>query len=90
MVRRVAMLWVLLYTAGLTPAQKVRRRSEIQSDMHEQLAFALVTGQNTGAIRGSVASRTVRGMLADVLWRIEEGRDGERVIQVGADPPLPW
>lgn len=89
MVRRLAMLWVLLYTAGLTQAQKSRRRAEIQSEIHEQLAFALEEG-GSAAISGSIASRTARGMLADVLWRLEEGRDGEHVVRAGLDPPLPW
>lgn len=89
MVRRLAMLWVLLYTAGLTQAQKTRRRAEIQSDMHEQFTFAVEHG-DSAAIGGSIAKRTARGMLADVLWRIEEGRDGEQVVRAGFDPPLPW
>jgi len=89
MVRRLAMLWVFLYTAGLTQSQKTRRRAEIQSDMYEQLMFA-VDERGTPAISASIASRTARGMLADVLWRIEEGRDGEQVVRAGMDPPLPW
>lgn len=90
MMRKIAMAWVFLYTAGLTGPQKVRRRDEIQSDMHEQLAFALEHGDGSAAISGSFASRTARGMLADVLWRLEEGRTGESVVHSGGEPPLPW
>lgn len=88
-VPQLAMLWVMVYTAGLTRAQKSTRRDEIQSDMHEQLAFALAQGQGS-TIASSVASRTVRGVLADVRWRLEEGRDGEEAVRAGLDPPLPW
>lgn len=90
MVQRLAMLWVFLYTAGLTEAQRSDRRSEIRSDMHEQLGFALTQGQGSAAIAGSIVSRTARGMIADVLWRMEEGRDGEPLVRAGSDPPLPW
>lgn len=90
MVRLLTMLWVLLYTTGLTRDQKTGRRAEIASDMHEQFAFALEQGEGAIAINGSIASRTVRGMLADVLWRLEEGRDGEGAVRAGGDPPLPW
>jgi hypothetical protein len=84
------MLWVLLYTAGLTPSQKASRRAEIQSDMHEEFAFGFETRQKSLAIYTSIASRSARGLVADVLWRLEEGRDGERVVQLASDPPLPW
>jgi drug/metabolite transporter (DMT)-like permease len=90
MIRRLALAWVLLYTAGLTEPQKQRRRLEIESDMHEEFAFAVAQGDGAAAFSGSVANRTLRGMLADVLWRLEAGRSGEQAIRAGAEPPLPW
>ena len=90
MARLLAMLWIVLYTAGLTEAQKANRRSEILSDMHEQLAFTQAQSYGPASISMSIASRTARGMVADILWRLEEGQDGEEVVKVGASPPLPW
>ena len=90
MIRRLAMLWVYLYTAGLTQDQKARRRTEIQSDMYEQQAFATGVSGGSVALGRSFGSRMARGMMADLLWRLEEGRDGEQVVRAGGDPPLPW
>ncbi len=90
MVPKLAMLWVLLYTTGLTPGQKSRRRFEIASDMHEQRTFAMTAVHGSRGVSSAVASRTVRGMLADILWRLEAGRDGESQVRLGVDPPLPW
>ncbi|HEX6030570.1 MAG TPA: hypothetical protein VFY90_03995 [Tepidiformaceae bacterium] len=83
-------LWVLLYTAGLTDEQKVRRRDEVRSDMDDQIQWFRGQGQPAAAINRSIASRTARGVVADALWRLEAGRDGESVVLRGGNPPLPW
>lgn len=90
MAHRATLLWVLLYTAGLTDAQKTRRRGEIESDMHDHAAFFAQQGVGSAAISRSIASRTMRGVIADILWRFEAGREGEDVVRNGGNPPLPW
>lgn len=83
-------LWVLLYTAGLTERQKSDRRLEIKSDMHEHRLFANAEGVGSLTFEREVASRLVRGLAGDIAWRMEAGRDAERVIIEGGDPPMPW
>ncbi|MEX1102663.1 MAG: hypothetical protein WED87_00330, partial [Dehalococcoidia bacterium] len=90
MIRRLNAFWIRLYTAGLTDAQKTSRRDEVSSDVHEQIAFFRGIGQSEAVINRGVASRTVRGILADVLWRLDAGREGEVVVRHGGNPPLPW
>lgn len=90
MIAKIAMAWVFCYTAGLTVPQKDRRRGEVASDMHEELAFSLEHAGAAAAISGSIASRAMKGVLADILWRLEAGRSGESAIRAGEDPPLPW
>jgi hypothetical protein len=88
--RHLNTLWVGVYTAGLTDAQKARRRGEVRSDVHEQMAFFRAEGQSDAAINRGIASRTIRGVLADVAWRLDAGREGEIVVRHGGSPPLPW
>jgi hypothetical protein len=58
--------WVRLYTAGLPAETRDRRRREIESDLFEELAAG--AGASPAP---SVAGRFVRGVPADVAWRIE-------------------
>jgi hypothetical protein len=83
-------LWTLLYAAGLTDAQKAARRAEVRSDVHDQIAYFRDAGQGDAAINFGVGSRTVRGVWADILWRMEAGREGETLVRYGVSPPLPW
>ena len=82
--------WVVVYTAGLTDAQKRDRRDEIASDVYEHELDFRAEGTGSAVIGRQIASRMVRGMLADVVWRYEAGREGERVAATGESPPLPW
>lgn len=90
MIAKFTLSWVLLYTAGLTDAQKFRRRTEVECDMYEQQAFDLERGASGPAIAVTIASRMARGAAADVLWRMEAGRAGEASARGGGNPPLPW
>jgi hypothetical protein len=73
-VDRVALGWVALYTRGLPAATARTRRAEIESDIWEQRAAA------GGGMRVelAVASRTARGVTADLSWRRTQRR-GRRV-----------
>lgn len=90
MITKLALAWVFLYTAGLTDGQKYRRRTEVQCDMYEQHDFAATQGSGNPAVAASMASRMARGVGADILWRLEAGREGEEAARGGSQPPLPW
>jgi len=70
-VRTLGRAWVSFYTAGLPAEERDRRRGEIDSDLYEHERFAATDGP--GPIARPVAARFVRGVPADVSWRI--GRD---------------
>lgn len=63
-VARVATWWADRYTRGLPPEVRDRRRTELASDVHEQLV--------AHAGSWAIAGRTVRGVHADLAWRREE------------------
>lgn len=62
--------WVAAYTLGLTQDVRRARRAEIASDLWEQQHDATGSGSNPVAVGLQIASRTLRGLPADVLWRI--------------------
>jgi hypothetical protein len=62
--------WTRVYTRGLPADLGEERRAEIASDVHEQYADdgpARATGT-------AIVGRTLRGVPADLTWRIEERR----------------
>lgn len=66
---RVTAWWLWAYTRGLPAELRDRRREEIESDVHEQLAEAQ---GRPGAVWG-VVGRTARGAVDDLVWRREQG-----------------
>ncbi|MFP5321335.1 MAG: hypothetical protein ACLGIC_05735 [Acidimicrobiia bacterium] len=64
--------WVRLYTAGLPAPVASRRREEIAADLADHLAHHRAEGVDDGRIARTIASRAVRGALADVSWRHHE------------------
>ncbi len=63
---RVARSWVGVYTNGLNEDEAVRRRLEIDSDLHEHLHELGTKG---------ILGRVLRGIPADVWWRIRTLRE---------------
>jgi len=62
--------WTRAYTRGLPADVSAERRAEIASDVFEQFA-------DDGAARATgtaIVGRTLRGVPADLTWRIEERR----------------
>ena len=82
--------WVLGYTAGLTQGQQRDRRDEVRSDMHEEQAYATSSGVGVWTQERQVFSRMFRGVVGDLIWRWEAGRQAELVARNGVTPPLPW
>jgi hypothetical protein len=61
--------WVRFYTRDL-PASIARRRvDEIEADLHDQIAHERAGGAGDRRIALGIASRTVRGLVADAAWR---------------------
>lgn len=62
--------WTRRLTATAPPDAARERRAEIASDVHEHLALATGAGVSTRWSSWSVASRALRGVPADVAWRV--------------------
>ncbi len=69
---RLADRWVRCYTRGLPPDVRTQRLAEIASDVHEQLHRAGPGSARSASV--AIASRTLRGVLGDLSWRVEERR----------------
>ncbi|HUP99234.1 MAG TPA: hypothetical protein VM093_02125 [Aeromicrobium sp.] len=67
---RVALAWVRLLTATAPTEWAAERRAEITSDVYEQLQSAATAGLTPRAASLSVAGRSLRGMPADLAWRL--------------------
>jgi hypothetical protein len=61
--------WTRAYTRNLPSSVADRRREEIAADVHDHIASARAQGIRDGRIARSIASRTLRGLLADAAWR---------------------
>jgi hypothetical protein len=63
--------WTRLYTTGLDPATKQRRRAEIESDLWEFHEDARRRHYLPAEIATHMVLRLVAGLPHDVLWRVE-------------------
>ena len=61
--------WVRFYTRDLPAPIAERRISEIDADLHDQIAHERAQGTSERRIALSVLSRMVRGVGADASWR---------------------
>jgi hypothetical protein len=69
--------WVSVYTLGLAPEIKQRRRDEIDDDLWSQAQEATEAGRADRSLAGEILARLVFGVPADVSWRIEQRRFGK-------------
>jgi len=69
--------WVSVYTLGLPPETKQRRRDEIDDDLWCQAQETAESGRADRSLAGEILARLVFGVPADVSWRIEQGRFGK-------------
>lgn len=67
---RVVRSWAAAYTIGLPPGAREQRRMEIASDVWEQHHAEGGAGRARISFAMSLLSRMVRGIPADVLWRV--------------------
>lgn len=74
--------WVALYTLGLPPEIKHRRRDEIDDDLWCQAQEAAESGRAERSLGGEILARLAFGVPADVSWRVEQRRFGKRRSRV--------
>lgn len=65
--------WVALYTRGLPAELAISRRELVESDLWDEARAAEWLGE-TASLGRQRWSRLLRGMLADVAWRLEQRR----------------
>ena len=63
-------VWVALYTKGLPAGTASDRRALIENDLWEEAQTAIWMGETDGLTRQRI-SRWLRGLPADVAWRLE-------------------
>lgn len=61
--------WAQLYTRGLPAPVAERRRDELDADLADHVAHERAAGVVDRRIAAGIASRMVRGVLADAAWR---------------------
>jgi hypothetical protein len=79
---RVVARWARLYTRGLPGPIAQRRVDEIAADVHDHVEHARARGVADGRIARSIASRMVRGLPADAMWR---GRQADVIVGTPAE-----
>lgn len=69
-------LWTRAYTRGMQAEVRRRRSAEIESDIWESLHDP----EGTDATAMHIFLRVVRGMPADLSWRLEQAFIGEQLM----------
>lgn len=79
---RIALAWARMYTATTDPQLARERREELRADLHDHLQQGLAAGAGPVQVSRAMLGRTLRGVCADVLWRLEVewARDGLRSL----------
>ena len=73
--------WVRLYTSGLPSRERGERRDEIESNHHEHTHNP---GARDGNATWQVLGRMMRGLPADVAWRLSRPGAERRAVRGGA------
>jgi hypothetical protein len=68
--------WVRFYTRDLSTPIAQRRVDEIDADLHDHIAHERANGISDRWIALGIASRMVRGLVADVAWRGRHAKSG--------------
>ena len=80
--------WARCYTRNLPPPVAHRRVEEITSDLFDHITSERARGTSGNRIAWSLASRMIRGLLADALWRRRQvaavhAAIGRRIAPIG-------
>jgi len=83
--------WVAFYTLGLPRALRTRRRDEINADLADETLDAVRRGRQQ-TLFGQRMRRLVRGIPADLAWRVLDTPTMARELAVSDDwaPPTRW
>ena len=76
---RLGTWWVERYTSTAPHPAGADRRAEVRADLHDQQAHARVHGLSERQVSLDVMSRVLRGMAADVAWRVRSEREPGRL-----------
>jgi hypothetical protein len=68
---RRARVWARLYTCGLDPDVRDRRRDELDADLWDHQADARLRSESDAAVSAVIVLRAMRGAFDDVRWRQE-------------------
>ncbi|NQX27069.1 hypothetical protein HQQ81_06845 [Microbacteriaceae bacterium VKM Ac-2854] len=76
----VARAWAEFYLEGVAAHVAEERRDELASDVHEHRSWARTRGVPDWRVHIDIASRTLRGVAADLAWRraVRSGSASER------------
>ena len=69
----LARRWVAAYTSALPPADRERRRLELESDVWEQRRDGSLATVAASTVGWQVLQRLVTGVPADLTWRFAAG-----------------
>jgi hypothetical protein len=81
-----ALGWVRFYSRDLPPLVTERRVGEIEADVHDHIESGRAAGVPDGRIAAAIASRMIRGVVADLAWRrhhieiTNDARTGRNVL----------
>lgn len=67
---KVALWWVGTYTRTAPAEVAVDRRDEVRSDLHEHSMAGLADGATRAQLDRQIVGRVVRGVPADLAWRV--------------------
>jgi hypothetical protein len=81
---RLVRQWVRLYTRGVRPESRDRRRDEIDADLWCQLEESALLGRPAGSTDIEILIRWLAGIPADLIWRIEHRGGGVMARLAGA------
>jgi hypothetical protein len=68
----VVAAWVKLYTSGLAPEVRDRRRAEVVSDLWEHRHWDARSGTGEWSCGARLLTRLVAGLAADASWRLSK------------------
>jgi phage shock protein PspC (stress-responsive transcriptional regulator) len=77
--QRVALGWGRAYTRTAPEPDRSARRAELAADVHDQLADARARGMSEHRLARTVIGRVVRGVAADLAWRLDLERTPARL-----------
>ena len=75
----LATWWVRRYTETAVPAERSDRRAEVAADLHDHYAAAAASGRSPSRVDREVAARVLRGVPADLTWRLAREAGPDRV-----------